>query len=62
METFNIYNNLYNDIHNAVNKLNNNEKLSIYDLFLLDNISFFASSFRSIRKSLENFNKQELKK
>ncbi len=62
MYSIDIFNNIYNDIHIAVDKLNNNKELSFYDCFLLDNISFFAFSFRSIRKSLENFNKQELKK
>ena len=59
METFNIYNNFYNDIHNAVNKLNNNEKLSIYDLFLLDNMPLFLFSLRTIRKCLNDFNNKD---
>ena len=62
MEIFNLCNDFYNDILNAINKLNNNDKLSSYDIFLLDNISTFAFSFRSIRNALENFNKRNEEK
>ncbi len=57
-----ICNNVYNNIEVSVNKLNNNEELSLYDLFLLSHISIFRDSFRTIRKSLEDLNKKELKK
>lgn len=57
-----ICNNVYNDIEVSVNKLNNNEELSLYDLFLLSHISIFRDSCRTIRKTLEDLNKKELKK
>ena len=47
MNFLEILNNVYNDIEVSVNKLNNNEELSLYDLFLLSHISIFSSNTRT---------------
>ena len=53
---------IYNDILISIDKAKNKKPLSVYEYFLLDNISLFTFSLRTCNRVLDKYNNKELKK